>query len=127
MHSCKFYAVTHESEVYCLGCLPDGVELADDTVHPIFPDSEWDYYPVCDHCSTVHDYVCLLPASFNATEIHLWFERDRQHVELRDKRTQKTIAEWWDQEVTEAVTDGFLNPRNWHKSAYECAKTCNVL
>jgi hypothetical protein len=52
-----------------------------------------------------------------ATSIHTWFERDRQHVELRDKLTDETIVEWWDDAVTEAVEDGFLDPRNYHESA----------
>lgn len=58
---------------------------------------------------------------FDDVELHTWFERDRRHVELRDKRTDKTIIEWWDDEVTEAVEDGFLDPRDWLDSAFEHA------
>lgn len=53
------------------------------------------------------------------TELHTWFERDRQHVELRDKKTGKTLVEWWDEAVSEAVEDGFLNPRRFHESAFD--------
>ena len=53
------------------------------------------------------------------TEIETWFERDRQHVELRYKDAGETIMEWWDEAVTEAVEDGFLDPKNWHQSAYD--------
>lgn len=56
------------------------------------------------------------------TEIHTWFERDRQHVELRDADTDQTIIEWWDEAVIEAVEDGFLNPRDWHGSALAYAE-----
>jgi len=58
---------------------------------------------------------------YSDTEIHTWFERDRAHVELRNKRTQVTVAEWWDEEVGEEVEAGFLDPRDWHRSAYETA------
>ncbi|MBS1807575.1 MAG: hypothetical protein JST84_05225 [Acidobacteria bacterium] len=48
------------------------------------------------------------PFSINNTELHTWFERDRKHIELRNANTQKTILEFWDDEVDEAVEDGFL-------------------
>jgi hypothetical protein len=36
-----------------------------------------------------------------------WFERDRQHVSLQTDRGQ-TIFDLWDEQVTEAIQDGFL-------------------
>lgn len=65
--------------------------------------------------------------SIDETEIHTWFERDRSHVELRDKRTDRTIVEWWDEAVHEAVEDGFLDPRDWHHSAYDYAMQLGML
>ena len=56
------------------------------------------------------------------TKIETWFERDRAHVELRNLKGT-TIIEWWDDAVQEAVTDGFLNPRDWHGSAVEYANS----
>lgn len=61
------------------------------------------------------------------TEIHTWFERDRQRVELRDAETDETIIEWWDESVSEAVEDGFLDPSDWHGSALECAESYGLL
>jgi hypothetical protein len=58
---------------------------------------------------------------YDDTEIHTWFERDRAHVELRDKVTEKTIVEWWDEAVSQVVEDGFLTPKNWHGSAFNYA------
>ena len=55
------------------------------------------------------------------TEITTWFERDRQHVELRYIDSQETIIDWWDDAVTQAVEDGFLDPRRYHESAWEHA------
>ena len=55
------------------------------------------------------------------TEIHTWFERDRQHVELRRIHDDHTLVEWWDNDVTEAVEDGFLDTRDFHQSAYDYA------
>ncbi len=61
------------------------------------------------------------------TEIRTWFERDRQHVDLVNRYTGETIIEWWDEAVTEAVEDGFLNPRDWHTSAYEYAVSVGLM
>lgn len=61
------------------------------------------------------------------TELHTWFERDRAHVDLRDKRDDKTIVEWWDEAVGEAVEDGFLDRKDFHSSAYEYAKDRDML
>lgn len=61
------------------------------------------------------------------TEIHTWFERDRAHVELRHTDSQETLFEAWDGEVAELVEDGFLNPSDWHGSAYEHAQACGLL
>lgn len=63
----------------------------------------------------------------DVTELETWFERDRQHVELRWKDDGETIVEWWDEAVTEAVDDGFLNPRDWHGSALEYARDVGLL
>ncbi|MHB8107995.1 MAG: hypothetical protein ACYDH4_11305 [Candidatus Cryosericum sp.] len=66
--------------------------------------------------------------SIGDTELHTWFERDRAHVELRDKRTDKTIIEWWDEAVGEAFEDGFLShKRGLKESAYEYAKDVGLL
>ena len=61
------------------------------------------------------------------TEIYTWFERDRQHVELRAKDTGATIVEWWDEDVSQAVEDGFLNPRRWYESAFEYAQEVGAI
>jgi hypothetical protein len=63
----------------------------------------------------------------DCTELHTWFERDRAHVELRSKLDDKTIIEFWDDAVSEAVEDGFLNPRDYHQSAYDYAKSLDLL
>jgi hypothetical protein len=65
--------------------------------------------------------------SFSDTELHEWFERDRAHVELRNKKTQKTIVEWWDEAVAEAVDDGFLKTRALHRSAFDYAKEVGLI
>jgi hypothetical protein len=61
------------------------------------------------------------PLPISQTELHTWFERDRAHVELRDTNTDKTIVEWWDDAVSEAIEDGFLSVRDYHQSAYDYA------
>ena len=61
------------------------------------------------------------------TDIYTWFERDRAHVELRNRLNDETIIEWWDEEVGGAIEDGFLSPRDYHTSAYEYALYLGVL
>jgi hypothetical protein len=60
MNSCDYNAVTYDGEVYCTGCLPDGISVDDGEVDPIFAGSEWEYIPTCDHCGATHDYVSLI-------------------------------------------------------------------
>lgn len=60
-------------------------------------------------------------------ELHTWFERDRAHVELRDTTTNKTIVEWWDEEVFEAIEDGFLDPRDLEGSATAYAEAMGII
>ncbi len=55
------------------------------------------------------------------TELITWFERDRAHVCLSRARNNATIVEWRDEAVGEAIEDGYLNPRSYHTSAFECA------
>ena len=48
-----------DGAVRCVGCLPDGITADHIDVHPIFANSEWDYYPTCDVCGCQHEYVTL--------------------------------------------------------------------
>lgn len=59
MKSFDYEAMAYDASVYCVECLPEGVTRED--AYPVFADSEWDYYPTCDACGTVHDYVSLTP------------------------------------------------------------------
>lgn len=59
MNACDYRAVAFDGAVYCTGCLPEGISEKNECVHPVFASSEWDYYPTCDHCHEVHDYVIL--------------------------------------------------------------------
>lgn len=61
MHSTDFYAIVYDSAVYCddADCLPEGITSESEDASPIFADSEWDSYPMCDHCHAEHDYVSL--------------------------------------------------------------------
>ena len=60
MKSYHYYACIFNGEVYCNECLPCYVAPTSQGVAPIFPDSEWDYYPICCECGEIHDYVVLL-------------------------------------------------------------------
>ena len=43
-------------------------------------------------------------------EIGTWSERDRIGIWLTDKRTDKTIAEWWDEDAREMFEQGWFKP-----------------
>ena len=57
MKTYDYYAVGYKGDIYCLKCLPKGVDVNSDEVSPIFADSEWDEYPTCGVCFEIHDYV----------------------------------------------------------------------
>jgi len=64
------------------------------------------------------------------TVVDTWFERDRAYVILYEKDGSgfgKPIAEWWDEAVSEAVEDGFLDPKDYHGSAFEYAREHGLL
>ncbi len=65
------------------------------------------------------------------TVVGTWSERDRQHVCLsfRDAtgHAGATIVEWVDGAVTDAVEDGFLDPRDYHGSAFAYARENGLL
>ena len=55
--------------------------------------------------------------------IDTWFERDRAMVALYDG--DQEIATWWDDDVL--GLDGFLDPKDWLKSAIEYARHLGLL
>ena len=69
----------------------------------------------------------ITPYDIDDLELHTWFERDRQHVELRDPITDDTIIEYWDDDVSNLVIDGFLNPSDWHGSLFAYARYLGVI
>ena len=42
--------------------------------------------------------------------VRSWQERDRLGIWITDKRTGKTIAEWWDEDAREMFEQGFFKP-----------------
>lgn len=50
-----------------------------------------------------------LPAAADI-DISVWSERDRLHIEARNKGTDETIAEWWDEEASQMFDGFFYNP-----------------
>ena len=88
----------------------------------------------CDQCNIVwingarcHERGCPNKADKgDGIHVDTWFERDRQYVALLDK-DDEVIVEWWDGAVTEAVVDGFLDPRDYLTSAREYAESMELL
>lgn len=52
-------------------------------------------------------------------KVETWFERDRQHVALEEEKTGQTLIDLWDEEVTEHVEQGFLDPKDYEGSLLE--------
>jgi len=67
------------------------------------------------------------PAPAPELNVYTWFERDRASVELRNEDTAETILELWDDDVYQAVEDGYLNPRDWEGSMLEYAKYLGLI
>ncbi len=70
--------------------------------------------------------ACILDTDLGDTVLATWFERDRAHVCLSRKDREgdagDTIVEWWDEDVSQAIEDGFLHAKDWHGTAYAYAK-----
>jgi len=88
--------------------------------------------------NTAVSSVDKLALKIQQTQLNTWFERDRAHVALLDARNDTTIVEWWDDEVVQALEDGFLDnrafilgrltrPRILHESVYEFAANIGLL
>lgn len=48
--------------------------------------------------------------------IESWTERDRLGIWVTDKKTGKTIAEWWDDNARQMFTDGFFKEADYTRS-----------
>jgi len=59
--------------------------------------------------------------------VEAWQERDRLGIWITDKRTGKTIAEWWDEDAREMFEQGFFKPGvprySWEKPGREFVKS----
>ncbi len=49
------------------------------------------------------------PARYDVT-VEAWQERDRLGIWITDKRTDKTVTEWWDEDAREMFEQGFFKP-----------------
>ena len=61
MKAYDFDAVVYAGDVLCVDCLPEGVNVEDDDVMPIFADAELEEPPVCMACGEMHTYMALPP------------------------------------------------------------------
>lgn len=81
MNAADFEAVAYDGAVYCLSCLPDGVDSDSEECSPVFADSEWDCYPTCDACQAEHDYVALTSDGIRWRQSRNWSERMRKALD----------------------------------------------
>lgn len=59
-------------------------------------------------------------------KVNTHFERDRAYVSVEDLNGKEIIT-WWDDDVRELIDDGFLNPKNFEKSAIEYARYLGLI
>lgn len=59
MKAWDYECVTYDAAHWCVGCLPEGVTVDSEGVHPVFPTEEVDSYPTCDECHEEHTYMTL--------------------------------------------------------------------
>jgi len=64
MKSYDFDFMTGNSSIYCGDCIREK-KIPIDSLLPIFADSEWDYYPVCDICGAVDENIVFLRKDVN--------------------------------------------------------------
>ena len=67
------------------------------------------------------DQTYMLPGKPTRDDVvvHAWQERDRIGIWVEDKRTNKSIAEWWDEDAKQMFEDGFFKPGIPHLSSEE--------
>jgi len=70
------------------------------------------------------------------TVVETLFERDRKYVRLLPVNNEgkphsnifgNPIIEWKDEDVDQAIEDGYLDPRDWHASALSSAKKMGLI
>lgn len=59
--------------------------------------------------------------------VDTWEERDRLHISLKDECCDKELLDLWDDDAREAITDGFIDPRNLVESTMEYARSLGLL
>ena len=65
-----------------------------------------------------------LDYNLNDFDVDTWFERDRSQITLNRKGETGeyyAIFTLWDNEVTEAIEDGFINPKHLLESCVQYA------
>ena len=72
----------------------------------------WAYREMCEKYGEKEKYLPATskkgkPTRYDCT-IDTWQERDRASVVVTDKRTDKVIAQWWDNDVHDMFEDGFF-------------------
>lgn len=61
-------------------------------------------------------------------EVEVWEERDRLHIAIRDKRNEKIIADWWDEDAQQMFEDGFFESgRGLESSVVKYAEDVGIL
>lgn len=64
--------------------------------------------------------VKIMVWTISNTACGTWFERGRSHIELMTL-DGGVIISLWDNDVTDMITDGFLDPKDWHGSLVKYA------
>lgn len=123
MKAYDYEAVTYDGAVYCSGCLPKGISSESEDVSPIFANSEWDGYPVCDACGEKHEYVNLTChgrlAECRNQNIEIFHMGTKDFATAQDSGTwmedamENNDVEWSDPESVKLESDSLAGFYYW--------------
>jgi hypothetical protein len=69
-----------------------------------------------------------LKISFEDTTLTTWFERDRANMNLNNTLdNDNSILSLWDDDVLQAIEDGFLKNGGDHKGMYDLAVNAGLI
>jgi len=56
------------NEIYCIECLPKGIGVNHERVHPIYADEEWEHQVICCKCERLHNYMNIIKVKKDEVE-----------------------------------------------------------
>ena len=117
---------TMDTVIRCSECGREQRYTFDPAMPDTIDDVQEDYESFVDWCIEDFEDTHECPRY----SVQTWFERDRAHVALyygiNGDANDTLVVEWWDKAVSQAIEDGFLDPRDYLGSALEYARSVGL-